>query len=561
MAVGVYGIQMQPTVIDLHLQEVIEAAAIGSEPVAARRVQRSPTATCDDINHASILGSSASVIEDRAGPFIVVIVPVKDDIHTIGFKDRHQVGLHPTRAAVGAGAVGWMMEENKLPRLRAGLQVVHQPVVLGAAGAVTLVCIQRYKMGVPPVEGIVLLFVARRRILRQVVDISVALVSTATAVQLVVPYTGIEGDIAHTLLVDVEIGPDVLVPRAIATRADATTVDDVTSMESQVKAVLIHLGRHFQSSLAWWRTGTVGSAITQGDESEPECCGFGRCGEGDLRPGCHVVAIGVYPVIVGSIRRQAGDGSRVPVLAVVGAVDGSHYVAVALVEAVADLTGPGAVCGPGDDHRSGGGFTEIWVDQQAGRGQSRSWCAGRCVRRSRCVRRQWRGRAGRCARRRPTPINGLVLIEKDPVVAPADGEDVQIPVAINVHHLRTVVMFVTRPDHMLRPTATLAIFVFKDVQPGARRVRGVMLADDHIPVAIAVHIGHVQAHRPNHIGDHVLRPLRGRHTPLLIPGQFPRLADGLKTDHRVQPPVSIHVGQTVPVGVPAGAVEGMRTPR
>jgi hypothetical protein len=141
MAVSVYGIQMQPTAVDLHLQEVIEAAVIGSEPVAARRVQRSSATTCDDINHASILGSRASVIKDRAGPFIVVIMPVKDDIHTIGFKDRHQMGLHPTRAAVGARTVGWIMEENKLPKLRAGLQVAHQPIVLDATSAIILVCI------------------------------------------------------------------------------------------------------------------------------------------------------------------------------------------------------------------------------------------------------------------------------------------------------------------------------------------------------------------------------------------------------------------------------------
>ena len=139
IAVGVYRIHTQPAVIDLHLQKVIEAVAVGSKPVAARRVQRSPTATCDDIDHASTHRSSTSASEDRAGPLIVVIVPVKDDIHTIGFKDRHQVGLHPTRAAVGARAVGWMMEENKLPRLRAGLQVAHQPVVLDAASAVALV--------------------------------------------------------------------------------------------------------------------------------------------------------------------------------------------------------------------------------------------------------------------------------------------------------------------------------------------------------------------------------------------------------------------------------------
>jgi len=120
---------------------MIESVAVDREPVAECRVQGSPGPTCDVINHASILGSSAGAVEDGAGPLVVVIVPVKDDVHTIGFKDWHQVGLHLTRAAVDAGAVGWMMEESELPGLRVGLQVVHHPVVLGTAGAVVLVCV------------------------------------------------------------------------------------------------------------------------------------------------------------------------------------------------------------------------------------------------------------------------------------------------------------------------------------------------------------------------------------------------------------------------------------
>ena len=71
------------------VQEVMEAVAVGREPIAARRIQLSPTATCDEINHTSILGSSAGVIEDGAGPLVDVVVSVKDDVHTIGFKEWH----------------------------------------------------------------------------------------------------------------------------------------------------------------------------------------------------------------------------------------------------------------------------------------------------------------------------------------------------------------------------------------------------------------------------------------------------------------------------------------
>ena len=232
-------------------------------------------------------------------------------------------------------------------------------------------------MGVPPVEGIVLLFMTGGRILRQVIDLGVTLVSTATAVQLMVPHAGIEGDIAHALPVDVEIGPDVLVPRAIVTRADAATVGDVTCVNSQVKAVLIHLGRHIQCSLARGRAVTPRPAVTQGNESESGRCGFGRGGEGDLRPRCHVLTVGVYLVIVGRTSRQASDSGRMPIFAVVDTANGSHYIAVALVKAVANLTGPSALCSPGDNRRGSGGLTNVWVDQQTRWGLSCDWCRGR----------------------------------------------------------------------------------------------------------------------------------------------------------------------------------------
>ncbi len=87
-------------------------------------------------------------------------------------------------------------------------------------------------MSVPPIEGIVLLFIAGRRIPWQIENIGVALITTATAAQFVVPYAGIEGHVARDLAVDIEISSNVLVPRTIVPRADATTADNVSSMES-----------------------------------------------------------------------------------------------------------------------------------------------------------------------------------------------------------------------------------------------------------------------------------------------------------------------------------------
>jgi hypothetical protein len=91
-------------------------------------------------------------------------------------------------------------------------------------------------------------------------------------------------------------------------------------------------------------------------------------------------------------------------------------------------------------------------------------------------------------------------------VAPADRDDVEVPVPVDVNHLCAIMVFVARMDDMLDPTRPLAIVVLKDIQPGTRRVRQVVLADDYVQVSVAIHVGHVQAHWPDDSRNHVLAP-------------------------------------------------------
>jgi len=285
-------------------------------------------------------------------------VPVEYQIHAILLEDGHQEGLNVTRAAVVARAVSGMVKENELPCL-VGLQIVHQPVILGAARSVALAGVQRHEVSVPPVERIVR---------REMEDVGVTLITTATAVQFVIPDAGIEGRTVDALTIQVEVRPDVLVPRAVVTGAYTTTMDDVAGMQGQVEAVLSNLGCHVPSRLAGRGAAVIGPAVTQDDEAE--LMGLRRAGEGDLRPGSQVVTGGVYPVIVGGVRRQTGDRGRVPVFAVVDVCRGGYHVAFA----VADFAGPRAVGGPGDGHRVGGGLAQIRVDQQAKCGAGRRVC-------------------------------------------------------------------------------------------------------------------------------------------------------------------------------------------
>ena len=104
---------MQPTVIDFHLYKVIDAVAIGSEPVALHISRTRPTAARDIVNHTSILGGDAGAVENGTGPFITVIVPIEDDVYTMSLKNWHQVSPKSSApTAVASGAIWGMVEDN-----------------------------------------------------------------------------------------------------------------------------------------------------------------------------------------------------------------------------------------------------------------------------------------------------------------------------------------------------------------------------------------------------------------------------------------------------------------
>ena len=122
VAVRIYCLQAEQTIMQVRLYEMITSVAIiRREPGAERRVQRRPGAASDVIDDATILRRRTGTIEDGTTPLVVVIVPIKDDIHTVGLKDGHQLSLHFGCTTVDTRAVGRMVEKDKLPGLGAGL--------------------------------------------------------------------------------------------------------------------------------------------------------------------------------------------------------------------------------------------------------------------------------------------------------------------------------------------------------------------------------------------------------------------------------------------------------
>jgi len=50
-----------------------------------------------------------------------------------------------------------------------------------------------------------------------------------------------------------------------------------------------------------------------------------------------------------------------------------------------------------------------------------------------------------------SPLDGEILVKQDPPMTPSDGHDVQVAVAVNVHDLRAVVVFVAGVDDVALP--------------------------------------------------------------------------------------------------------------
>ena len=82
--------------------------------------------------------------------------------------------------------------------------------------------------------------------------------------------------------------------------------------------------------------------------------------------------------------------------------------------------------------------------------------------------------------------------------------------------------------------------------PGPR----IVLADDHVDVAVCIHVGDVEAHRTHHRrGDDGLAPQARRGGGLPVPGELARSTGAIVADDGIEPAVAVDVGQTAPVGM------------
>ncbi len=59
-------------------------------------------------------------------------------------------------------------------------------------------------------------------------------------------------------------------------------------------------------------------------------------------------------------------------------------------------------------------------------------------------------------------LDGAVLVEQDAAVAPADRDDVEVAVAVDVGQNRAVVVLVADGDDMAEPAAAPAVGVLED---------------------------------------------------------------------------------------------------
>lgn len=124
---------------------------------------------------------------------------------------------------------------------------------------------------------------------------------------------------------------------------------------------------------------------------------------------------------------------------------------------------------------------------------------------------------------------------------PADGDYIQVAVTIDVNGLRTLVMLVAFVDHMDRPGSAGAIRIFEDQQTTILRLRWRVLAGNDVHVAIAVHIGRIDAQgvviEPPGPGDLILLPNAGSRMFLLIPVEHFAFAAG----QDIQLPITIDI--------------------
>jgi hypothetical protein len=154
-----------------------------------------------------------------------------------------------------------------------------------------------------------------------------------------------------------------------------------------------------------------------------------------------------------------------------------------------------------------------------------------------------------------------VFVQQHLAVRPTNRDNIQIPVAFDIDHLSTIVMFVPGVDKMGGPGFSFAVRVLEDEQARRSRVCEVMLTDDYILVAVPIKICDVHAHGADDVcRDDVLQPGSVGIGRLLIPGESPRQTRGLKSHYCIETSVAVDVGEPAPVRSCGGPVQRERGP-
>ena len=91
-------------------------------------------------------------------------------------------------------------------------------------------------------------------------------------------------------------------------------------------------------------------------------------------------------------------------------------------------------------------------------------------------------------------------------MTPADGNNIQVAIAIQIIDLRAIVMFICDMDNMPGSVQPLAIDILKPEQPRGFGRDQVVLADNDITISIPIHICNIQAHRSGYPGNKMFMP-------------------------------------------------------
>ena len=81
-----------------------------------------------------------------------------------------------------------------------------------------------------------------------------------------------------------------------------------------------------------------------------------------------------------------------------------------------------------------------------------------------------------------------IFIPEHFAVVPADRDNVQIAIAIEVYRKCTIVVFIAGVNHPLAPAAAAAIEIFKHQETGRARILKIVFPHHYIKVTVAIDV-------------------------------------------------------------------------